>query len=129
MLIKEFVLVLTGFLVVNALVVQGQEITGETNRISNFLAAAESGDTAKVAKSLSQGIEINVTDEHRQTGLMLAAGKGHIDTVKIILQHRPLLDLQNKIGATALMFASFNGHLEVVIELLKAGAGVNAKAE
>jgi ankyrin repeat protein len=129
MLIKEFVLVLTGFLVANALVVQDQEVTGETNRISNFLAAAESGDTAKVAKSLSRGIEINVTDEGGQTALMLAADQGHIDTVKVLLQHRPLLDLQNKLGGTALMMASFNGHFEVVTELLKSGADVNAKAK
>lgn len=120
---------LTVSLVTNAMAVQGQEATREMDHISNFLAAAENGNTAKVAKSLSRGIEINVTDEHGQTALMLAADQGHIDTVKVLLQHRPLLDLQNKLGATALMFASFNGHLEVVTELLKAGASVNAKAK
>lgn len=99
------------------------------DRITNFLVAADTGDTAKVTEGLNQGIEVNVTDEHGQTALMLAADQGHVDTVKLLLQHRASLDLQNKLGGTALMLASFNGHLEVVTELLKAGADVNAKAK
>ncbi len=99
------------------------------NRISNFLAAAESGDTVKVAESLNQGIEVNVTDENGQTALMLAADEGHVDTVKLLLQRGASIDLQNKLGGTALMLASFNGHLEIMTELLEAGADVNAKSE
>jgi ankyrin repeat protein len=99
------------------------------DRISNFLAAADNGDTAKVMEGLNQGIDVNVTDEHGQTALMLAADQGHIDTVNFLLQYRASLDLQNKLGGTALMMASFNGHLEVVTELLKAGANVNAEAK
>jgi len=99
------------------------------DRISKFLAAAESGDTAKIAESLNKGTEIDVTDEHGQTALMLAAYEGHVDTVRLLLQHGASPDLQNRIGGTALMLASFNGHLEVVTELLKAGAEVNAKSQ
>lgn len=128
-LIKRLVPILTVFLLVNATFAHRQEGTKVSDRISNFLAAAESGDTAKVAESLNQGIEINVTDEHGQTALMLAADEGHVDTVKLLLQHRALSDLQNRLGGAALMLASFNGHLEVVTELLKAGADVNAKSK
>jgi len=108
---------------------QNQGGTRAMDPISTFLAAADSGDTAKVAGSIKQGIEINVTDEHGQTALMLAADQGHVDTVKLLLQHGASLDLQNKLGGTALMLASFNGHLEVVTELLKAGADVNPKSK
>jgi ankyrin repeat protein len=128
-LVKGFVPILTVFLLVNATFAQRQEGTKVTDRISNFFSAAESGDTSKVAESLNQGIEINVTDEHGQTALMLAADEGHVDTVKLLLKNRASLDLQNRLGGTALMLASFNGHLEVVTELLKAGADVNAKSK
>lgn len=117
------------FLLVNATFAQKQEGTKVTDRISGFLAAAESGDTSKVAESLNQGIGINVTDEHGQTALMLAADGGHVGTVKLLLQHGASPDLQNRLGGTALMLASFNGHIEVVTELLKAGADVNAKSK
>ena len=99
------------------------------DRISNFLTAADNGDTAKVMEGLNQGIDVNVTDEHGQTALMLAADQGHIDTVNFLLQYRASLDLQNKLGGTALMLACFKGHLEIVTELLKAGADVNAKSQ
>jgi len=108
---------------------QRQEGTKVMDRISNFLTAADNGDTAKVMEDLNQGIDVNVTDEHGQTALMLAADHGHVDTAKIILKHGALPNLQNKRGGTALMFASFNGHLEIVRELLKAGADVNVKAK
>jgi ankyrin repeat protein len=116
------------WLLVNATIAQRQEGTKVMDRISNFLTAADNGDTAKVMEGLNQGIDVNVTDEHGQTALMLAADQGHIDTVNFLLQYRASLDLQNKLGGTALMLACFNGHLEIVTELLKAGADVNAKS-
>jgi len=122
------VLVLTVLLPVNVLFAQKQEATKVMDRISNFLAAAESGDTAKIAESLNQGIDVNVTDEHGQTALMVAADEGHVDTVKLLLQHKASPDLQNRLGGTALMLACFKGHLEVITELLKAGADVNTKS-
>jgi ankyrin repeat protein len=128
-LINGFVFILTVLLLVNATFAQKQEATKVMDRISNFLAAAESGDTSKIAESLNQGTEIDVTDEHGQTALMLAAYEGHVDTVKLLLQHGASHGLQNRFGGTALMLASFNGHLEVVTELLKAGADVNAKSK
>jgi len=128
-LINGFVFILTVLLPVNDTFAQKQEATKAMDRISNFLAAAESGDTAKIAESLNQGTEIDVTDGHGQTALMLAADEGHVDTVKLLLQHGASPDLQNRFGATALMLASFNGYLEVVTELLKAGADVNAKSK
>src|SRR5262245_30646146 len=127
-LINGFVLVLTVLLLVNATFAQKQEATKVMDRISNFLAAAESGDTAKIAESLNQGTEIDVTDEHGQTALMLAADEGNVDTVKLLLQHKASPDLQNRLGGTALILACFKGHLEVVTELLKAGADVNTKS-
>jgi ankyrin repeat protein len=121
--------ILTVFLLVNTTLAQKTEGARVMDHISNFLAAAESGDTAKIVKSLNQGTEIDVTDEHGQTALMLAAYEGHVDTVRLLLQHGASPDLQNRLGGTALILASFNGHLEVVTELLKAGADVNAKSK
>jgi ankyrin repeat protein len=128
-LINGFVLILTVLLQVNSTVAQKQEDTKVMGRITNFLVAADNGDTAKVVEGLNQGIDVNVTDEHGQTALILAADEGHVDTVKLLLRHGASPDLQNRLGGTALMMASFNDHLEVVTELLKAGADVNAKSK
>ena len=127
-LIKGLVLTLTVFLLINTALAQKQEGTKVMDRIITFYVAAESGDTAKIAESLNQGIDVNVTDEHGQTALMVAADEGHVDTVKLLLQHKASPDLQNRLGGTALMLACFKGHLEVVTELLKAGADVNTKS-
>jgi uncharacterized protein len=127
-LINGFVLVLTVLLSVNAPFAQKQEDMRVMDHISEFLAAAASGDTAKVAECLDQGIDVNVADEHGQTALMLASDQGHVDTVKLLLRHGASPNLQNEVGGTALMMASFNGHLKIITELLKAGVDVNAKS-
>ena len=61
------------------------------------------------------------------TPLQCAAHKGHIDTVKELLNSGAMVDARAKSGVTALMRAASSGHLEVVELLLEWNADVRLK--
>ena len=51
-----------------------------------FLAACEAGDVAAVEEALRGGVHAGHQEvEHGRSGLMLAAGGGHLDTVALLL--------------------------------------------
>ena len=60
-------------------------------------------------------------------GLILAAGRGHIEIVKLLLENGADVNSRTKDGDTALIVASKAGHTNVVKLLLERGADVNAK--
>jgi len=139
--------ILTVFLLVNTMLAQNQGVTRAMDPISTFLAAADSGDTAKVAGSIKQGIEINVTDEQGYTALMRAVNhtsyppplppslKGTkaqkerdkryqrkaeimLMMVKTLVMRGADLDLRDEDGRTALEIARMNHHTRI-LEFLK----------
>jgi ankyrin repeat protein len=64
--------------------------------------------------------------ETGETALHLAAGEGHLEIVKLLLEHGA--DVNAKTAyETALHLAAGEGHLEIVKLLLEHGADVNAK--
>lgn len=90
-------------------------------------AAAANGDSALVTKLLSGGTDINAVNSMNRTALYLAARLGHVDTVKVLLQHGAALDTkESSEGLTPLHVAAWYGHTHVVQLLLQAGAAVDA---
>jgi ankyrin repeat protein len=61
-------------------------------------------------------------DLQGNTGLHWACSRGNFSLLKIILRHRPNLEIENKRGLTALALAIFNRHFLLVRELLAHGA-------
>ncbi len=61
------------------------------------------------------------------SALMLAAKKGHLDMVKLLLKHNANANLSNTSGKTALMFAVKYGHLDIVKFLIENGADTDLK--
>ena len=59
------------------------------------------------------------------SALHVAAGAGHVNAVRLLLQHGASLDARDDCGCTALHCAAQHGHTEVVELLLLAGADVN----
>jgi ankyrin repeat protein len=57
--------------------------------------------------------------------LRTAAARGDLAAVNACLKSRPSVDAANSDGLTALMMAAANGHREVVVALITAGADVN----
>lgn len=48
------------------------------------------------------------------TPLMEAASAGHVEIVRLLLQHKAEINAQSSSGNTPLMYACGGGHLEVV---------------
>ena len=58
---------------------------------------------------------------------MDAAGRGHADVAKLLLDKGADVNAKTGKGKTALMMAAENGHADIVHALLGKGADVNAK--
>lgn len=93
------------------------------NFIITLADAVLNGDTDLVRKRLAQTtIEINQTNESNMTPLMLAAQKGHLEIVRILLDHGASIDEQNSDGMTALMLTTIASYSDIARELLDRGA-------
>ncbi|HUX80410.1 MAG TPA: ankyrin repeat domain-containing protein, partial [Alphaproteobacteria bacterium] len=64
----------------------------------------------------------NIVDDQGNTPLMLAAQKGYIPCVKLLLDWKANIHLKNHEGKTALMLAIKAGKMDMVMLLLNAGA-------
>lgn len=58
--------------------------------------------------------------------LINAAKKGDMKLIEDAIAYKVELDKQDINGVTALIYASYEGHYEVVVTLLKAGAKINS---
>ncbi|KAL5509352.1 hypothetical protein EMCRGX_G004710 [Ephydatia muelleri] len=59
--------------------------------------ASRDGRTEELTRLLDQGINIEATDEDGRTPLGFAAGFGHVDCVKVLLDRGANIDHQTKI--------------------------------
>ena len=72
-------------------------------------------------------LDINMThsQDHGRTALMLAAQKGHLEMIDILLKHPSIgIDMQDAYGATAILLAVREGHFDIVERLLKANTNI-----
>lgn len=98
--------------------------------------AARHGDLVAVNAELTRGTNVNTPDKHGRRALALAAGSGHIQVVRTLLQAGAEVNgchiggseaLSGEMGWTPLMAASRGGRTEIAALLLKTGADVNAR--
>lgn len=82
-------------------------------------------------KLLAAGADANAPVEmvpgFPTTFLILAAGKGELELVKILVQYKAQIDKTDSFNATALMAAADQGSAEVTAFLLASGADPKAK--
>jgi len=71
---------------------------------------------------LQVGRDANAKDRYGQTGVMLAAMRGHTEVVRLLVAAGADLNVTAKYGLSALMLAVVNHHPEVVAVLAEAGA-------
>jgi Ankyrin repeats (3 copies)/Ankyrin repeats (many copies) len=106
------------------------DVRGQHGR--NPLHAAAYSGHSEVARKLIKynPTYINARDEDESTPLLFAS-RGHcfkdVSVLRLLLEHGADINVQNRIGWTALHGASYKGALEVVRLLLERGADVEAK--
>ena len=86
---------------------------------------AASGENLEALKQhIAAGTDLNqrTPDGQKTTPLIAAAGMGQAEAVKMLIEAKADLNLQDKDGSTALHTAAFLCHPEIVEALLKGGA-------
>ena len=88
--------------------------------------AAAIGDVEAVKKFISDGADINMTDDKGNTALHISAWRRQLRTVRVLLSLGCKNDVVNSAyQQTALHFACISGELRIVNELIRAGANPN----
>ena len=92
--------------------------------------AAENGETEIARQLINAGatIEAKPTNASYGTGtaLHLAAKRGHVDTIQMLIDKKAVIDATDSSSQTPLHYAARHGEVESVRALLKAGAKINA---
>ncbi len=107
---------------------------GDPNAANEFgvtplLQSARYGDTDTMAVLLKGGADIAKAVREGETPLMAAARAGSVPAVKLLIEHGADVNATESLwDETALMWATAEGHLDVVDTLLNAHADPNKKA-
>ncbi|KAM6224646.1 ankycorbin isoform 1-T1 [Rhynchocyon petersi] len=85
-----------------------------------LLQAVENGDTEKVASLLGKkGASATKQDSEGKTAFHLAAAKGHVECLRVMVTHGVDVTAQDTAGHSALHLAAKNSHPECVKKLLQ----------
>ncbi|MGA3185851.1 MAG: ankyrin repeat domain-containing protein [Bryobacteraceae bacterium] len=86
--------------------------------------AARADDAARVKQLIADHVDIDKPGANGFTPLILAAYNGSPEVVAVLLANHADVHVGSRMG-NALMAASFQGHVEIAAQLIKAGARVN----
>jgi len=92
-----------------------------------IILAAQHGDVRALAAQLDKGVNPEALDSSLRTALMIAAWRGDLEAVRLLLpRRRGAIDIESGYDfMTPLMYAAVRGHSDVVRQLLESGADVN----
>ena len=100
-----------------------------TESVDNPLhEAAKRGNLAFLEEGLANKVSVNGLDKAGSTPLIWASHGGHLSCMTVLLkQPRCEINVQNKLGDTALHSAAWKGHSQAVEMLLEKGARTDLK--
>lgn len=86
----------------------------------------ESGNIAQVREWLDAGLDPDYLGDRIGTGLMIAAWRGDIPMMELLVARGADVNKANALGERALMHAGWRGHADAVRWLLARGARINS---
>nr|XP_054342987.1 ankycorbin isoform X2 [Pongo pygmaeus] len=100
---------------------QKEKKTNEWNKNDDrLLQAVENGDAEKVASLLGKkGASATKHDSEGKTAFHLAAAKGHVECLRVMVTHGVDVTAQDTTGHSALHLAAKNSHHECIRKLLQ----------
>ena len=99
------------------------DVFSDKERYPPTFAAAAHGHVAVLSCLVENGADFNTrSTDNNFTPLMIASANDHVNAVTFLVEHGANMDLQDKLGYTALHFAICNNASEVAHKLLTLGA-------
>lgn len=110
----------------------GRELTNKQRKKVKadepVMLAIEHGDIPALKAALRKGVDVNARDcESGTTALILTIIKDNPEMMRLLISKKANVNLQNNSGFTALMYAVGWGRVEIVKELMAAGADLNKR--
>jgi uncharacterized protein len=97
--------------------------------ITPIFLACENGNAAIVERLIKAGVSANATGKLGETALHTCSRSGSVAAAKVLLANGASVDVvESWRGQTPLMWASAQGHADVMRLLIEAGADVNARS-
>ena len=118
---------------VNVLLQYGANVALTHNRLGStalHFAAGSSHNSGEILRCLIEnGADVNGVNKVKHTPLMIAAIRGHINALTLLIKHGADVDLQDSDGYKALHFAVYGSDIssEIFSCLIGIGADVNAR--
>ena len=118
---------------VNGLLQDGANVALTDNRLgctALHFAAGSSDNSGEILRCLIEnGADVNGVNKVKHTPLMIAAIRGHINALTLLIKHGADVDLQDSDGYKALHFAVYGSDIssEILSCLIGIGADVNAR--
>lgn len=88
-----------------------------------LVQGAQKGDMKRVEHALENGANVNARDlNHHSTALMWASHEGHLEIMRVLMQHGAKIDAKRDNGESALWFTAQQGRLQAMKLLVEKGA-------
>ncbi len=94
---------------------------------ATFGTRLEAGDIAQLRQWLDEGLDPDYVADRIGTGLMIAAWRGDIPMMELLVARGADVNRANELGERALMHAGWRGHADAVRWLLANGARINSE--
>uniref|UniRef100_A0A672KMM6 Tetratricopeptide repeat, ankyrin repeat and coiled-coil containing 1b n=1 Tax=Sinocyclocheilus grahami TaxID=75366 RepID=A0A672KMM6_SINGR len=117
----------TQFLLDLESVVLFRSSVAQTNRrgVAPIFNAVRHGHTQIAELFLQRGADVNCSDKHGRSLLMVSASEGHLETVNFLLSQGACMTAVDKEGLTPLGWACLKGQKKVVEFLVERGAQID----
>lgn len=93
----------------------------------SLIEATMSNDTDTVENLLDKGHFVDPRDDKKRTPLIIAAARGYVDIVDLLVLHKAAVNDVDEFGNTAMFYAAVHNNIDILGILIEAEGNVNAK--